>query len=111
MEDSIFYKYAIGAERPITKIHYEDDDMLAFDNLHPDAPIHVLIIPKKPIQSIADMTAGDTEIVGKMLFRAKLLAEELGVGDSGYKVSFNVREGGGQVIPFLHLHLEAKKLD
>jgi histidine triad (HIT) family protein len=108
MKDSIFYKFSTGEIRP-ENIRFEDDEMLAFDDINPDAPVHILIIPKRPIESIADMVEGDIEIVGKMLYRAKLLAEELGVADSGYKVSFNVREGGGQVVPYLHLHLQAKK--
>lgn len=108
MEDSIFYKFAKGEMKPATT-RYEDDEMLAFDDIHPKSPVHVLIIPKKPIESIADMTEADIEIVGKMLNRAKILAEELGVADYGYKLSFNVGKGGGQVIPYLHLHLESNK--
>jgi histidine triad (HIT) family protein len=104
MDQTIFHKFASGEIRP-DKVLYEDDELLAFDNIKPVSPVHVLIIPKKEIVSIADMTEGDQEIVGKMLYRAKLLAEELGIDHPGYKVAFNVREGGGQTIAYLHLHL------
>jgi len=104
MEDSIFYKFAKGEMRP-GKVRFEDEDFLAFDSIKPVMPIHILIIPKQPIQSIADMEEKDIEIVGKMIYRAKLLAEELGIANPGYKLNFNVREGGGQEIPYLHLHI------
>lgn len=104
MEQTIFQRFATGEMKP-TVVRYEDDEMLAFDNIRPISPVHILIIPKKEIVSIADMSEADIEIVGRMLFRAKILAEELGVAESGYKVNFNVREGGGQSIPYLHLHL------
>lgn len=101
---TIFHKFATGELRPDT-VRYEDAEMLAFDDIHPKAPVHVLIIPKKEIVSLADMEMGDEQIVARMIWCAKLLAEELGVAEGGYRVSFNVREGGGQVIPYLHLHL------
>jgi histidine triad (HIT) family protein len=78
---------------------------LAFDSNEPVAPVHVLIIPKKPIASVADMEAGDELLIGKIIYRAKLLAEELGVDYPGYKLNFNVRSGGGQSVNYLHLHL------
>jgi histidine triad (HIT) family protein len=104
METTIFHKFATGELRPDT-VRYEDDEMIAFDDIRPSAAVHVLIIPKKEIISVADMEPGDELIVGKLVYRAKLLAEELGIDHPGYRVSFNVREGGGQVIPYLHLHL------
>ena len=64
-----------------------------------------MILPKKPIKSVAQMESGDAELVGKMVYRAKLLAEELGIAESGYRVSFNIGKDGGQIIPYLHLHL------
>lgn len=104
MEKTIFHKFASGELKP-TVVRYEDDEMLAFDDIHPKAPVHILIIPKKEIVSIADMEMGDEQIVGRMLWRAKLLAEELGIAEQGYWLGFNVREGGGQEIAYLHLHL------
>jgi histidine triad (HIT) family protein len=108
MDDSIFYKFARGELKPET-VRYEDDEILAFDDIHPKAPVHILLIPKKPIQSIADMEAGDEAVVGKLLWRAKLLAEEMGIAEEGYRLGFNVREGGGQEVPYLHLHLSGEK--
>lgn len=104
MEKTIFHQFASGEMRPDT-VRYEDEDMLAFDSNSPAAPVHVLIIPKKEIISIADMEPGDEVIVGKIIYRAKLLAEELGVDNPGYRVIFNVRAGGGQTVHYLHLHL------
>ncbi len=104
MEDSIFAKFARGELKPDT-VRFEDNEMLAFDDINPSAPVHILIIPKEPIKSIAEMTEAQTGIVGRMLYRAKLLAEGLGIAESGYRISFNVGEGGGQIVPYLHLHL------
>lgn len=108
MEETIFHKFARGEAKP-DKVRYEDSEILAFDDNKPSSPVHVLIIPKKEIASIADMEEGDIEIVGKLLYRAKLLAEELGIDQPGYRLSFNVREGGGQIVPYLHLHLMGGK--
>lgn len=104
MEDCIFAKFARGEIRP-DKIRYEDDEMLAFDDIHPKAPMHVLILPKKPIRGVAQMEAGDTELIGKMVYRAKLLAEELGIAENGYRLTINVGKWGGQEVPYLHIHL------
>lgn len=104
MEDSIFAKFASGEIRP-DKVRYEDEEVLAFDDIHPHAPTHILILPKKPIQSIAQMEAGDELLVGKMVYRAKLLAEELGLADKGYRLTINVGKWGGQAVPYLHIHL------
>jgi histidine triad (HIT) family protein len=60
-------------------VRYEDDEMLAFDDIHPHAPVHILILPKKPIASVAHLEEGDIGLMGKMMYRAKLLAEELGI--------------------------------
>ena len=103
MEDTIFHKFARGEMKP-DKVRYEDEEFLAFDDIKKDAPVHVLIIPKKEIISIADIQPGDEAIVAKMIALAKKLALELGI-DRGYQVRFNVRAAGGQIIPYLHLHL------
>ena len=104
IEESIFSRFASGEIRP-DKIRYEDDDMLAFDDISPKAPTHILILPKKPIQSIAELEAGDTELIGKMIYRAKVLAEEMGIAESGYRLTINVGKWGGQAVPYLHIHL------
>lgn len=104
IEESIFSRFASGEIRP-EKVRYEDGEMLAFDDIHPHAPTHVLILPKRPIQGIAQMEVGDAELVGKMIYRAKLLAEELGIAENGYRLTINVGKWGGQAVPYLHIHL------
>lgn len=104
MEDSIFYKFAKGELRP-DKVRYEDEEMLAFDDIHPHAPTHILILPKQPIQGIAQMQAEDAGLIGRMIYRAKLLAEELGLAERGYRLTINVGQWGGQAVPYLHIHL------
>lgn len=101
---SIFYKFAQGELKP-DKVRYEDDEMLAFDDIYPHAPTHILIIPKKPIESITSLKEEDSALVGRMIYRAKLLAEELGLADGGYRITINVGQWGGQAVPYLHLHL------
>ena len=104
MENSIFAKFARGEMKPET-VRYEDDELLAFDDHTPSAPVHILIIPKKPIPSVADLEEEDSDLIGRMLYRAKLLADELGIAQEGYRITINVGKWGGQAVPYLHLHL------
>lgn len=103
MNDNIFLKI-IRKEIP-KEFRYEDEDVLAFDDIHPLAPIHVLIIPKKPIESIATMEDGDSVIIGKMVLVAKNIARDLNISEKGYKLLIRVGRDGGQEVPHLHLHL------
>jgi len=103
MSDNIFLKI-IRKEVPTTFL-YEDDEVLAFKDIHPIAPVHILIIPKKPIVSIASLEAEDISIVGKMFFVAKKIAEDLNISEKGYKLLIRVGRDGGQEVPHLHLHL------
>ena len=84
---------------------YEDDSIVVFRDIKPAAPVHLLIVPKQHIRSINDLTMDDQPIVGKLFMVAKQMADEQGIGKSGYKLLFNVERGGGQVIFHLHLHL------
>jgi histidine triad (HIT) family protein len=84
---------------------FEDKQMVAFPDLHPSAPVHFLIVPKKHIESVADLKEEDINLIGKMIWRAKILAEEKGISKGGYKLIFNCGEDGGQVIKHIHLHL------
>lgn len=86
-------------------VRFEDDEMIAFDDINPAAPIHVLIIPKIHIPSLTAVGENDQLLLGKLLYRAKLLAEELNIADPGYRVSINVGKWGGQIVSHLHLHL------
>lgn len=84
---------------------YEDDDILAFKDARPIAPVHVLIIPKQHIESVSDLKEKDADLVGRMILAAKKIAEEFDISPKGYKLLFRVGEWGGQEVPHLHLHL------
>lgn len=85
------------------EIIYEDDSTAVFKDAHPSAPVHFLVVPKEHIQSIMRLENNHQEIISKMIFTAKKIAEEAGL--KGYKLVFNVGREGGQVIDHLHLHL------
>jgi len=102
-EDTIFGKI-IRREIP-ADIVYEDDLCLAFRDISPQAPTHVLLIPKKPIPKLSDVTSADNELLGHMLFTLKSLAEQLGIAEDGYRVVINTGNDGGQTVFHLHLHL------
>jgi histidine triad (HIT) family protein len=101
--DCIFCKI-VTDQLPVGK-RFEDKDMIAFDDIHPHAPIHVLVVPKKHIVSLADITSKDKELMGKVIYRCKELARKLNIEGSGYRVTVNVGKWGGQVVPHLHFHL------
>jgi len=94
----------IGKERPAEFI-YEDRSLVAFKDAYPHAPVHLLIVPRKHIRSVNDLADEDREIVSEMIFRTREIARQVGVNASGYKLTFNVERGAGQVIFHLHLHL------
>ncbi len=87
------------------EIAWEDPDVLAFRDIHPLAPVHILIIPKKHIGSINDLTRDDMQLAGKFIITAKEIGEKLGIKDSGYKLLFRVGKDGGQEVPHIHMHL------
>ena len=86
------------------RIAYEDDLCLAFHDVAPQAPTHVLVIPKKPIPSLADLTAADGPLVGHLVMVATELAVKLGLGN-GYRLVVNCGRDGGQSVDHLHVHL------
>lgn len=102
-EDTIFGKI-IRREIPADIVH-EDDLCLAFKDVSPQAPTHVLIIPKKPIPKLADTTEEDKALLGHMLLTTKTVAEQLGIAEDGYRVVINSGTNGGQTVFHLHLHL------
>ena len=102
-KDCIFCKIVNG-EIP-TEFLYEDDNLVVFKDINPHAPVHILIVPKKHIRSINDLTENDREIISRMIMVGKDIAQKESVNSSGYKLLFNVERGGGQVIFHLHLHL------
>lgn len=84
---------------------YEDDEIMAFPSIDPIAPVHVLIVPKKVIVSIAEMDDEDATVVGKMFLVARNIARDLKISEKGYKLVIRVGRDGGQEVPHLHLHL------
>lgn len=102
LADNIFLKI-IDKKIP-AKIAHEDDLCLAFHDIHPQAPIHVLIIPKKEIRTHADLTEADAALMGHMHMVAMQLANKLGM-QAGYRLVINCGERGGQTVPHLHMHL------
>ncbi len=109
MSDCLFCKIAAG-DIPCNKV-YEDEDFLAFHDIHPKAPTHVLVIPKFHLASLADATEQDTALLGLMMDRVRHIADEKLHLDAGYRVVLNVREGGGQEVMHIHMHiLGGKKL-
>ena len=84
---------------------YKDKDLVAFHNIRPDAPVHVLLVPVEHIESINSLEERHSAVISKMMLKAKEIAEELGIKDSGYKLVINVGSGGGQVVFHLHIHL------
>ncbi len=106
-EGSVFTKI-IKRELP-AKIVYEDDDVISFLPLKLQAPTHLLIVPKKEIYTINDITEADTNVLGKLFLVAKKLAKEYGVSESGYRLTINVNEDSGQSVFHIHMHLLAGK--
>jgi histidine triad (HIT) family protein len=84
---------------------YSGETVVAFDDIHPQAPVHILIVPRKHIRSINDIEDEDRPVMAELIYTARRLAEEKGIARSGYKLAFNVERGAGQYIFHLHLHL------
>ncbi len=104
MSDTIFAKI-IDGEIPAEKV-YEDEYCIAINDIHPQAPIHILVIPKKPIAKLADAAQDDQHLLGHLLLTVNKIAQDLGVSD-GFRVLINNGKGGGQTVFHLHLHLLA----
>lgn len=107
MEDCLFCKI-IDGKIPSTKV-YEDEEILAFRDINPAAPIHILVIPKKHIESLAHLEKEDEALVGKIYGVINKIADEEGFKDNGYRVIVNCGEDGGQEVLHLHFHLLAGK--
>ena len=107
MSDTIFTKI-IDKSIP-ADILYEDDDVLAFADINPQAPLHFLVIPKKPIATINDITPEDYAVVGKLSGIAAQLVAEHGMAEQGFRTVMNCNEFGGQTVYHIHLHVLAGK--
>src|SRR5436309_3424359 len=93
------------------KIVWEDDDAIAFHDVNPQAPVHVLIVPKKVIPRLAAAKETDRAVLGKLLMIAGELAKKLGIEESGYRVVVNSGPDAGESVPHLHVHLLGKRED
>ena len=102
LTENIFLK--IIEKKIPAKIVHEDDLCLAFHDINPQAPVHVILIPKKVIRTHADLTSADSEVMGHLHIVARQIAEHLNLGN-GYRLVINCNEAGGQTVPHLHMHL------
>ena len=101
---STIFQKIIDREIP-ADIVFENDDILAFNDNEPKAPIHILIIPKVPIATINDLDEQSVDVVSKMVLAAKQIAKEKGISESGYRLVMNCNKDGGQSVYHLHCHL------
>ncbi len=104
IEKSSVFTKIINREIKAT-IVYEDEDIIAFIPLRLQAPVHLLIVPKKEIQTINEVSEEDTLLLGKLFLVAKKLAKEQGISETGYRLSMNINEDAGQSVFHLHMHL------
>lgn len=107
MADCIFCK--ISKKEIPAEIVFEADEIIVFKDANPKADVHLLIVPKKHIESINHLSVEDKAMASDLIFVAKEMAQKMEVEKSGYKLQFNVGRGGGQIIDHLHLHLIANK--
>jgi len=105
MSDCIFCKLAVK-EIPAQAV-YEDDEIFAFHDVNPQAPVHILVVPKKHFVNILDVTESETELLGKMLLVATRIAADQGFAGDGFRVVVNCNRDGGQSVDHLHFHLLA----
>jgi histidine triad (HIT) family protein len=105
MTDCLFCKIIAG-EIPAAIVH-QDETIVAFSDINPQAPLHVLIVPRRHIPSLNDLTPEDDQLVGSMFRRAAALAREHGYQDRGYRTVFNTNREAGQTVFHIHLHLLA----
>lgn len=102
-EETIFAKILRG-EIPSDEV-YSDDDFYAFRDINPQAPTHILIIPRKPIPKISDATEDDQALIGRLVLKATDIARSEGISDDGYRLVINCGDQGGQEVHHLHLHI------
>lgn len=103
MPDCLFCRIIAGAAR--SKKIYEDDEIVAIEDIDPQAPLHALVIPRRHIPTLNDLTPADDELVGKMMRRAAAIAKEKGLADRGYRTLFNCNREAQQSVFHIHLHV------
>ena len=104
MEKNCVFCQIIRGEKP-AEILDQNESIIVFKDIHPHAPVHLLIVPKKHVRSLNDLTEQDNHLISDMILRGKMIAQSQSISRSGYKLLFNVERGGGQVIFHLHMHL------
>lgn len=105
MSDCLFCKFVAGEIQP--DVVYEDDAVLAFRDINPQAPLHVLVIPKRHISTLNDLQTSDAELIGQMYLAAKQVADMAGYAESGYRTVMNCNADAGQTVFHIHLHVMA----
>jgi len=103
MSDCLFCKMVTGEIKPA--VVYENDQVLAFRDIRPQAPVHILIVPKRHIPTLDDLSLDDLAIAGELLLAASQIAQQEGLSEDGYRTVINCRAHGGQEVYHLHLHL------
>jgi len=106
--DCLFCKMVSGQIKPDTV--YEDDEVLAFRDINPQAPLHALVIPKKHITTLNDMRPDEAVLIGKMYLAARQVAQQAGYGESGYRTVVNCNRDAGQSVWHVHLHVLAGRV-
>jgi len=101
--DCIFCKIARGEIQ--SNLIYQDETAVAFPDTNPKAPVHLLIIPRKHIESVADLAGDEEKLMGHLILVANKLAQEQGISDTGYRLVINCGPHGGQMVAHLHIHL------
>ena len=103
MSDCLFC--GIAAKTVPARVAYEDDALVAFHDIRPQAPVHLVVIPRRHLDRVADLTEADAALVGQLIVAANRLAREQGVAESGYRLVINCNAHGGQTVFHLHLHV------
>ncbi len=104
MENKTIFDRILSGEIECEKV-YEDEHVFSFKDVNPQAPVHVLVIPKKKIVNVASSTEADIEIMGRLLYASKKIADQLNITDSGYRLIFNNNADAGQTVDHLHCHI------
>ena len=103
MSDCLFCR--IIAKKTPAKIIYDDEDVTAFEDVNPQAPVHTLIVPKKHLSTTLDITEEDNELIGRLFMVANRVAMEKGIAERGFRLVMNTNPGAGQSVYHIHLHL------
>jgi histidine triad (HIT) family protein len=103
MDNCLFCKI-INGEIPVKKV-YENEHILAFRDIDPKAPVHILVIPKKHIRSVNELKSSDKNLAGELLLSAKKIAKDEGIDSKGFRIIFNTNDDGGQTVYHIHMHI------